>query len=64
MRREAANVQIQVLAVELEKPEAEDLAEVGKEVGSGYHVRYFNDRQCCGWISWNNSVSNWPALSL
>ena len=41
------NIQIQALAVELEKTEAEDLVEeVCKEVmGSGYHVRYFNDRQ-------------------
>ena len=34
------------LAVELEKTEAEDLVEdMCKEVGSGYHVRYFNDCQ-------------------
>ena len=39
-------MQIQVVAAALEKAEAEDLVEVCKEVGSGYHVRmYFNDRQ-------------------
>ena len=39
--------QMQALAAELEKTEAEDLVEeVCKEVGSGYHFRYFSDRQC------------------
>ena len=39
-------IQIQTVAAELEKAEAKNLVEeVCKEVGSGYHVRYFNDRQ-------------------
>ena len=42
--------QLQVLAAELEKMETEDLMEevckqVRSQVGSSYHVRYFNDRQ-------------------
>ena len=54
-------IPIQVLAAELEKTEAEDLVEeVCKEVGSGYHVRYFNDSQHL----WNNSASDWPASML
>ena len=52
-------IQIQALAAELEKTEAEDLVEeLFKEVGIGYHVRV------CGQMSWNNSVSDWPASSL
>ena len=41
------NIQIQSMAVELEKTEAEDLVEeVCKEVGRKWlHVRYFNDCQ-------------------
>ena len=39
--------QLQALAAELEKMETEDLMEeVCKHVGSGYHVSYFNERQC------------------
>ena len=35
-------IQIQTVAAELEKAEAKNLVEeVCKEVGSGYHVRYF-----------------------
>ena len=33
------------MAFEIEKTEAEDLVELCTEFGSGYHVRYFNDRQ-------------------
>ena len=58
---------IQALAVELEKTEVEDLVEeVCKEVGSGYHVRYFKlmTVSICGRISWINSASDWPASLL
>ena len=43
----AEDIQIQALAAELKKAEAEDLVEeVCKEEGIGYHVRYFSDHQC------------------
>ena len=39
-------LEMQTVAAELEKAEAKNLVEeVCKELGSVYHVRYFNDRQ-------------------
>ena len=59
-------IQIQALADELQKAETEYLVEEEcKEVGSGYHVRYFTRMtvSICGPCG-NNSASDWIASSL
>ena len=56
------NIQIQALAVELEKTKAEDLVEeVCKEVEVATMSDILTIVSVCRRISWNNSASDWPA---
>ena len=46
------NIQIQALAVELDN----EVATMSVDILTIVSI--------CGWISWNNSTTNWPASSL
>ena len=58
------NVQIQALAVESEKTEAEDSVEVCKKWEVATMTDILKIVSVCGQISWNNSTNDWPASSL
>ena len=58
------NVQIQALAVESEKTEAEDSVEVCKKWEVATMTDILMIVSVCGQISWNNSTNDWPASSL
>ena len=55
------NVQIQALADESEKTEAEDSVEVYKKWEVATMTDILMIVSVCGQISWNNSTNDWPA---